>query len=798
MLRPVVNPRWRKALRDLWLNRTRTFLVVLAVGLGTLGFGTVTGAYSILVRELEAEYLVSNPASATLWTDPFDQELVEAVRDMDAIADADGRRTVVGRVEVTPGDWRNIFLYAVDDFDEVRIGILEPEEGAWPPQDREILIERDALGNAEAEIGDTLFVKTPNGTKRGLPIVGTVHDVGQPPADPNGLVYGYVTLETLEWLGEPPVADELRIVVAGDVSDEAQIASVVADLEEWIEEGGRTVYRTEIPTPGEHPFSDSMSALLFTQAVFGWLALGLGGLLVVNVISSLLAQQIRQIGVMKAVGANTWQMLGLYLGLVLALGVVALAVSLPAVAWAAKGYAAFVGDMLNFDIENDTIGPEVLALAAGVGLLTPALVAALPIYRGARVTVREAIGDYGMAASGFGAQGFEAALARLRSVARPLLLSIRNTFRQRGRLLVTLSTLAVSGGMFIAAVSVRASMVNTVDDAFSYRPYDIDVRFARPYRIERVEAIIGAVPGVSELESWGWFQATRVYADGTESDPFAFSAPPVATELMVPKVIEGRWLLPSDENALVVNHVWADEESDVAVGDEVVLEINDRETTWQVVGVVREVMATPAAYANYPYVAQVACEAGNAGSVMVVTGERNAAFQENTARALERALEEAGIDVLRVETMTVARQIVVDHFSIITSVLLVTSILAAVVGGMGLMSTMSISVLERTREIGVMRSVGASTHAVLSIVVGEGIVIGLLSSCLAAVFAWPMGAFTSGFLGLILMQTPFNFVYSLFGLGLWLGIVVVFTAGASFVPAWRASRAAVWEALAYE
>jgi len=435
---------------------------------------------------------------------------------------------------------------------------------------------------------------------------------------------------------------------------------------------------------------------------------------------------------------------------------------------------------------------------AGVGLLTPALVAVLPIYRGARVTVREAISDYGTAAGGFGAPGFETVLARLRGVARPLLLSIRNTFRQRGRLWVTLGTLAVGGGMFVAAVSVRASMVNTVDDAFSYRPYDIDVRFARPYRAERVEAIIGAVPGVSGLESWGWFQATRVYADDTESNPFAFSAPPVATELMVPKVIEGRWLLPSDENALVVNHVWADEESDVAVGDEVVLEVDDRETTWQVVGVVREVMATPTAYANYPYVAKVACEAGNAGSVMVVIERRSTAFQESTARVLELALEEAAIDVLRVETMTVARQIVVDHFAIITSVLLVTSILAAVVGGMGLMSTMSVSVLERTREIGVMRAVGASTHAVLSIVVGEGIVIGLLSPCLAAVLAWPMGALTSGFLGLILMQTPFNFVYSLSGLGLWLGIVVVFTVGASFVPALRASRVAVWQALAYE
>jgi putative ABC transport system permease protein len=126
------------------------------------------------------------------------------------------------------------------------------------------------------------------------------------------------------------------------------------------------------------------------------------------------------------------------------------------------------------------------------------------------------------------------------------------------------------------------------------------------------------------------------------------------------------------------------------------------------------------------------------------------------------------------------------------------AVLAAVVGGMGLMSTMSVSVLERTREIGVMRVIGASRYAVLAIVIGEGITIGLMSCAVAGLMAVPMGMFTSAFLGQLLMQTPFNFVYSLPGLGLWLGIVAVFTAGASLVPAWRASRLTVREALAYE
>jgi putative ABC transport system permease protein len=123
--------------------------------------------------------------------------------------------------------------------------------------------------------------------------------------------------------------------------------------------------------------------------------------------------------------------------------------------------------------------------------------------------------------------------------------------------------------------------------------------------------------------------------------------------------------------------------------------------------------------------------------------------------------------------------------------------LVATVGGLGLMGTMSINVLERTREIGVMRAIGASDGAVRGVVMAEGVFIGLLSWIIGTVMAVPLGKWFSDGLGIGFMGSPFPYEFSVQG-ALWclLGVVVI-AAAASAWPAWHASRLTVREVLAY-
>jgi putative ABC transport system permease protein len=448
----------------------------------------------------------------------------------------------------------------------------------------------------------------------------------------------------------------------------------------------------------------------------------------------------------------------------------------PLGAFGAHAFAGYTAGLLNFDIGGLDVSPAVLGLEVTAGLAVPLLAALYPVIAGTRVTVREAISAYGLGKGRFGRGRVDRLLERVRGLSRPLLLSLRNTFRRKGRLALTLTTLTLGGAIFIGVVCVRDSLLITLDDAFKYWNYDVEVNFNRTYRGAYIEREALRVPGIVKAESWAFQGARRQRADGSESANILMIALPAATEMLQPTLLQGRWLLPADENAVVINTDLLKNEPDIEVGDQIVLKMDERESTWRVVGLVKGVLAGPFAYANYPYLTSVIGEVGRAGRVQVVTEPHDAAFQSRSAKALEAHFEQVGLRVSSTETTAANRTRVEAQFNIIVVFLMVMAILLAVVGGIGLMGTMSINVLERTREIGVMRAIGAVDGAVMRIVVVEGILIGVISWIVGAVLAIPLSMVLSNVVGTAFLRSPLTYIFSVGGAALWL----------SSSPRWRA------------
>ena len=170
------------------------------------------------------------------------------------------------------------------------------------------------------------------------------------------------------------------------------------------------------------------------------------------------------------------------------------------------------------------------------------------------------------------------------------------------------------------------------------------------------------------------------------------------------------------------------------------------------VGKVRTTLTGPLMYANQDYLGAKTGRFGESFGLQVV-GERNdPASQTLLADALKERFEELGLKVSGVETTAETREEIVSQFNIIGVLLAVMAVLIAV-GGLGLMGTMSISVLERTKEVGIMRAVGASDRSVLRVVLVEGLFIGLLSWLLASLVAYPLGWWISNLLGKICRKT---------------------------------------------
>jgi putative ABC transport system permease protein len=265
----------------------------------------------------------------------------------------------------------------------------------------------------------------------------------------------------------------------------------------------------------------------------------------------------------------------------------------------------------------------------------PLLAALYPIAAGVRVSAREAMSDYGLSKSHFGRGLLDRLLERVRGLSRPVLLSLRNTFRRKGRLALTLATLTLGGAIFIAVFSVRASLLLTLEDMFNYVDYDALVGFRRGYRVEQIEREALQVPGVVAAEAWRFDSARRIRPDDTESDSIYLRAPRADSELVHPTLVEGRWLLPEDEIAIVVNTNLLKDEPDVGLGSDLVLKIGNDETTWRVVGIIKGTPPVPMAYVNLPYYARLTGGVGRAGVVFVKTDRHDSAYQVQIAKALE-------------------------------------------------------------------------------------------------------------------------------------------------------------------
>lgn len=782
---------WKKAIRDFWTERARTVLVVLAIALGISAFASVLSAYAILTRELDRGYLETNPASAVLRVDRIDDELVATILQNPEVNDAEPRRTVSGQIKAGPVQWRNLVLFVVKDYGDIRVSKLAPEAGAWPPATGEILIERDAFQVAKARIGDKVTVKTANGKEQQLLVSGSVHDVGQAQARMENIVYGYINLATLVQLGEDPYLDQLNILVRNNRFDEAHIERVVNDVRTLIESRGTQVKRVEIPAPGKHPHSDLTGILLLAMSSFGLFVLLLSGILVVNLLTALMASQVRQIGVMKAIGGTRWQIARIYFGQALFLGIAAVVVSIPLGVVGSRALCDYMAMFLNFDINSYWVPLWVYVLVAIVGIAAPLIAASYPVWKGTGVPVRVALTDFGLSRTSFGASAFDRLLARIGGTFRPLVFAVRNSFRRRARLVLTLLTLAAGGLFFLAALNIRASIINTLDRMFAARKFDLTVSFNKPYEWEQIQRAVSNTKGITHAE--GWFSSDGSLAPDTR---FNVTALPLDTKLLDLEILEGRNLQTGDTNALVINNALAARTHALRVGETVTLRIGSVESSWRVVGLAKEAYSPAVAYIPLDFIQKE--QPGMVNNLRLSLAHNDFDSISIVKESLDRNLEQQGVRARGSSSKAETRFGFDQHMLMIYVFLIVMSAIVGSVGALGLMTTMSLNVLERRREMGVLRAIGATPRVVWLMVIVEGLVIGMLSWTIAVLLAWPVSKVLGDVLVRAMLKGGLDFVFEPLGVLIWLIVSISVSAAGSFIPAWKASRTTVREALAYE
>ena len=787
----MLSPRWRKVVRDAWLHRARTVTVVLAIVVGLAGAGTVLDSWALLRKVTREEYLATNPASATLRVDSVDEALLRAVRALPAVRDAQARRTVAAGAQLD-GGWAAALLDASEKPSTQRIGTLVHEEGQWPPADGALVMEHSSLGFAHAAVGDSIVVRVGNGVPVTLPVTGVVRDAELAPGWMDHVVYGFVTPATLARLGVPSSLNELQILTRDRTLDRAGIRTVAREVRDLTERMGHRVSAVDVPIPGRHMHAAQMDSLLMTMGAFGVLALLMSGFLVVNLVTATLAGQLREIGVMKAVGARTAQLAAMYLVFALGLGVLASAIAIPLAAYVGRAYARFAATMLNFDITGYTIPLYAILLQVAAGLLLPVLAAAVPVMRGSRIPVADALRD-----TGIRNDASVSWIDRIHGLRRPLLLSLRNAFRRRWRMALTLVTLASGGAAFLGALDLRAAIRASVQTLYEDRlRFDVAVRLSNPHAADSVLATVTRVAGVAHAEAFAGARVTLADADELEAS-IPVTAIPSDSRLITLPVTEGRALGDSAAPEFVVTRQLLDEHPSLAQGGQVELMIGGRRSRWTVVGIVESAGPGAAAFATRASLARVTGDA-RVSSVVVRTTSRDGARQGEVLQRVRDSLEGDGMAVESSQLMQASRRAIEDHLLMVGDFLLAMAQLTILVGALALASTMSLAVQERTREIGVLRAMGGTPRSIMTMVQAEGLVIVCLSWAIAVPLSLPISVLLGRAFGRILLPVPTSFVPQGGAVAVWLALAVVVSVLACAWPALRATRTPIVAALAYE
>jgi putative ABC transport system permease protein len=363
-------------------------------------------------------------------------------------------------------------------------------------------------------------------------------------------------------------------------------------------------------------------------------------------------------------------------------------------------------------------------------------------------------------------------------------------------MILTLVTLAVGGAVYLGAINLRQSVIDSVDTLFGSQRFDMVLRFAEPHAVDSIESIVSPVTGVARAEAWSGARAAVKRRDGTVGNAFPVTAMPAASVMMLPSIRTGRWLKSGDGNDIVVNQRLIDEEPALSVGSTVTLVIKGGETSWRIVGV-SDSNPSPIAYAPRELIAPLVA-GGRASAVVVASSLKSPASEFDVMQRLRTTLEDNGFAIQSGQLMREQRTVVEDHLLMVAGFLGIMAKLIIIVGGLGLASTLSMGVLERTREIGVMRAVGARNLWIAGIILIEGLVISTASWLAAIPLSIPMSAILARAFGRIMFSVPVTFLSPADGLLRWLAVVTLVAIAACAWPALRAMRIPTARALAYE
>ncbi len=796
---------WYKVWFDLWHNKVRTALAVLSIAAGVFAIGAIFGMVDQLLSGMDSAHQAVTPSHIQMYLiDRIDRDTAIRLESIEGVEAVEVTNEVTVRYKLHPEDeWKRGQMVMRDDYEEQKYDILQLKEGEWPHRDDEVGIERLSSQYYGIDIGDKVIFEL-DGMDRALPITNKIRHPFVPPPQFGGDAVFFVNAQGLERF-EIPEGEFGNLKVRVKPYSLELAKEVASEMKERLAKENIGVAVTFYQDPEEHWGRFFVEGLNLVLQVLAVISVFSSVVLVLNTLTALITQQTNQIGVIKAIGGKTGDIMKVYLAGVLVYGLLALLIALPLGALLAFGITQWFLNLFNIDYEVFQISTRALIYQLLAAIVAPLIVALWPILAGATITVREAIASYGLGGD-FGSNWLDRTVERVgqKLLSAPYVIAIGNMFRRKGRLILTQLVLITAGAMFLVVMSLTSSINMTLDNEFARRNFDLFIIFDDNYRMDRMVQMAESVAGVEQAEVW-FSKSASILKEGQRAKEAGLGAElvglPADSDFYRPLVVAGRWLQPGDGRVVVMNQETA-EDNNIALGDTITLDLGDLgKEDWQVVGLYRIIFggnfSSDTLYAPQDAVFTATKKHNEGGSLRVRTASSEALFTDAVRDELVDRYTARNMDVLFNQTGNEERTSADSQFSITTTMLLFLAVIVALVGGIGLMGSLSISVVERTREIGVMRAIGARSRTIMGMFMMEGILQGLFSWLVAVPISIAAAASLAQLLGQAMFDANLDYQYNYQAVLIWLGVILIISSLASILPARNATQISVRDSLAY-
>jgi putative ABC transport system permease protein len=713
----------RKSVTDLTRRKARALFSILTLALAVASI-SIFAVPELIDRSMQSEVRAERLAHLTIFPRPLplsDAQLavLGALPNVDAV---EARSRVQTRVYV--GERRApAVVIGIRDFAHQAVDVVRITSGAAPARGEVLVDVQDRnQGLYDGRPGDVARVVGPSGAEGKLRISGEARNLGggRRVVDDDVVVL-YATAETVAALsGEPgygELALRLRDTSPASVSSTGEtVRTSLAAMRPFAGFSGLP----ETRAPGDWPGREDADLFVDFFGVITLLALLSALVLISNTMTTLVSEQTGEIGIMRAIGARRRQVAVVYVKTALLLGALGAAVGIALGIVLAYLLASFFGSTFFAVDVAFGVDPTVVAVAALVGVLGPTLAALPAIRRGTRVDLREALESSGSAVGGQDAG--DRFLRRVRFLPRTMQIGLRGVGRRKRRTLATALVVALAVGNLLAIMGLAAAATEATRASWAEHVEEIRIWTGggRPFD-ERAAQVVRSTPGVARAQP---ALVNSVELAGEEA--FVWGVP--RDPLIRLDVTDGRWFSAAEEQArdrvAVIERNLA-ERTGTAVGDRVSLATAGGSARFRIVGIASNQQEDGTVlFVPLTTLRSVLDEPTGTSTYWVKTTSSEHAAVDRTFTRLEDRLNTAGYQLGGEITYVEEGNEVAANRSITTTIA-VFGLLIVAISMVALANAITMSVVERTREIGILRSLGARAGDVRRIFATEGVVLAL-------------------------------------------------------------------------